>query len=67
MIDVRCVGRSRIPGRQPSCRQLMLRVSEDTVGYVEVKCPRCKQLNRVTVSPVEEYETRRVAHGGSFG
>lgn len=63
MIDIRCVGRSRIPGRQPSCRQLMCRVSEDTIGYIEIKCPRCKQVNRVTVSPVNDM--RRVAHGGS--
>lgn len=63
MIDIRCVGRSRIPGRQPSCRQLMLRVSDETRGYLEVKCPRCKMINRVTVSPAEEYETRRSAYG----
>jgi phage FluMu protein Com len=44
----------------------MLRVSDETRGYLEVKCPRCKMINRVTVSPAEQYETRRAAHGGNF-
>ena len=54
MLDVRCVGRSRIPGSTPTCRQLMCRVSEDATATIEIKCPRCKLLNRVVIAPDDE-------------
>lgn len=47
MQDLRCVGRSRLPGTRPSCGQLLCRVAGD--AQVEVKCPRCKKLNEFSV------------------
>lgn len=55
MKDVRCIN----PGCQVSHRSgnvlkptLLAKMSSTGTGRVEIKCPRCKQMNMITVGGV---------------
>lgn len=44
-VDVRCDGtRTKGPKKGVMCRDLLVRVSSDTVGEFETKCGRCNRL-----------------------
>jgi len=62
LFEVRCSGVPRRFGQQPSCRQLLFKVSEESEGHIEIKCPRCKLLNRLEVG-VMSYSTGRISYG----
>jgi len=49
MWDVRCHGPFKRPGMGGICNQLLCRVTCDTHGTLEVKCPRCRTVQRLRI------------------